>query len=484
MKQIWDKLGGNARIGLIAGILVIVMAAALAMWLVRTEYQVLFSDLSPQDAGAMAAELERMKQPYKLADGGRTILVDKEVLYQTRIKLMSKELPLHGTLGFELFNDTDFGMTEFAQKINYQRALQGEITRTILSLVEIQSARVHLALPEEGLFKRAGSTPKASITLALKQGEKLRAEQVSGIQRLVAAAVPGIAQSDVTIIDQHGVALTRAGRAEGDNETETARLELKKEMETYLTRKAAVVLDRIFGPGQALATVDVSLDMDQVRTTIEDVLAPPVKEGLQRTGILVRERETVREGSAPLDTKGASGSSSQRESEYSVGRRVENIVAAPGSVRRIEVVAVVRKPLDAVQQERIEGIVAAAVGAAAERGDTVIVQPLTALGQAMEEQTMAAPGSEAAPGAPAEAALHGGQPGFGFDLGFDLGGNKLLIAILLVPFLLLLVLLGLFITITRRRAAGLTAEQQRALLTQLRSWIHESDPTDSLEGQR
>lgn len=379
MIEVWNNLGRNARIGLIAGILAIVAATLAAMWLLRTEYQVLFSDLAPQDAGAMVSELERMKVPYKLGDNGASILVDKDLVHQTRIKLMSKELPLHGTLGFELFNNTDFGMTEFAQKINYQRALQGEITRTILSLAEIQAARVHLALPEDGLFKRANSVPKASITLTVKQGQGLRAEQISGIQRLVSAAVPGIALADVTIIDQHGVALTRLSRTDGDDSS--SRLELKKEMEKYLGRKVSEVLDRTFGAGQAMATVDVSLNMDQIRTTIEDVVAPPSKSGEVPTGTLVREREVLREGTAPLDSKsGISGGSSQREVEYSVGRRVENIVAMPGSIRRIDVVAVVRKPLDAAQQERIKSIVAAAVGASPERGDSVVVQPLNALG--------------------------------------------------------------------------------------------------------
>lgn len=472
MKQMWDKLGRNARIGLIAGIFLIVAATALAMWLVRTEYQVLFTELSPQDAGAMTSELEKMKQPYKLADGGRTILVDKDVVHQTRIKLMSKELPLHGTLGFELFNNTDFGMTEFAQKINYQRALQGEITRTIMSLSEIQSVRVHLALPEEGLFKRADSVPKASVTLGVKQGEKLRAEQVSGIQRLVAAAVPGIAQSDVTIIDQHGVALTRAAHVDGDQVS--GRLEFKKEMESYLTRKATAVLDRTFGPGQAMATVDVSLNMDQIRTTIEDVLAPPAKDGAQPAGTLVRERETIREGGAPLDNKGSgNGGSSQRESEYSVGRRVENVVAAPGSVRHIEVVAVVRKPLDATQQERIKGIVAAAVGASAERGDTVIVQPLAALVQPTDEQLLpTAVSTEPVAVKPASQELGQSKEASPFAL----GGSTALI-VLLSALALALVSLGSVMLARARRlaASNLSDEQKRALMAQLQKWMRESD---------
>ncbi|MCO4855933.1 flagellar M-ring protein FliF [Herbaspirillum sp. WGmk3] len=483
----WEKLGRGARIGLIIGVLVILGATVAAMWLVRTDYQVLFSDLSPQDAGAMVGELDKMKQPYKLADGGRTILIDKDVVHQTRIKLMSKELPLHGTIGFELFNNTDFGMTEFAQKINYQRALQGEITRTILSLSEIQSARVHLALPEEGLFKRAGSVPKASITLTMKQGEKLRPEQVSGIQRLVAAAVPGISQAEVTIIDQHGVALTRAMQGDGDGSS--ARLDLKKEMEAYLAKKVGVVLDRTFGVGQAMATVDVSLNMDQIRTTTEDVLAPPAKDGMQPAGTLVRERETVREGSAPLDAKGAAGGSSQRESEYSVGRRVENIVAAPGSVRRINVVAVVRKPLDTAQQERIKSVVAAAVGASLERGDTVIVQPLTALvsSEGLVAEGVVSPEVRAIADSAVtqESGLQGKQndPSLGAASWYsNISGNSLLIVVLTLLILAITALAGVLF-VRNRDASTLTDEQRRALLIQLQSWMQESE-APATQGRR
>lgn len=491
MIEVWNNLGRNARIGLIAGILAIVAATFAAMWLVRTEYQVLFSDLAPQDAGAMVSELERMKLPYKLGDNGTSILVDKDLVHQTRIKLMSKELPLHGTLGFELFNNTDFGMTEFAQKINYQRALQGEITRTILSLAEIQSARVHLALPEEGLFKRANSVPKASITLTVKQGQSLRPEQISGIQRLVSAAVPGIALADVTIIDQHGVALTRLSRADGDDSS--SRLELKKEMEKYLGRKVSDVLDRTFGVGQALATVDVSLNMDQIRTTIEDVVAPPAKSGEVPTGTLVREREVLREGSAPLDAKnGTSGGSSQREVEYSVGRRVENIVAMPGSIRRIDVVAVVRKPLDAVQQERIRSIVAAAVGASLERGDSVVVQPLNALGAVDGVTTNAAAvlgNDDTDAGATAMSKnAQGGVAASGGKLApakTVTNDNGLLVSILLG---LMVLVVGTVMWLRRsaveKENPPLSEEQKRALMEKLQSWMQESAAEQVAPGGR
>lgn len=386
MKDFWIHLRPAARTGLIGGVaLIFLVMAAAAWWLLRADYQVLFSDLKPVDAQAMTVELERQKIPYRIGDEGTSILVDRAVVHATRLKLMGRDLPLHGAVGFELFNNADFGMTEFAQKINYQRALQGEITRTIQSMGEVRDVRVLLALPEQGLFKQATSRAKASVSLTLRQDRRLRSEQIVGIQRLVAAAVPGMTMQDVTIVDHQGVALTRlAGEADGD--LQGARLDLKRETETYLTRKVTEVLDRTLGVGQALASVDVTLNMDQVKTTTEDVVASPARPGAQAAGVIVRERETMRDTGSLLDARsaeagfGAHGGSSQREVEYAVGRRVEQVVSQPGSIRQIQVVTALRKAVDAAQQEQLRQMVAAAVGAVPERGDVVVVNALSLAG--------------------------------------------------------------------------------------------------------
>lgn len=382
----WAGLGRTARAGLVSGIVCIVAATvAGGWWLMRTDYQVLFANLSPQDAAAMVSELDRMKMHYELADNGTSILVDRNGVYRTRLKLMSGDVPLHGAVGFELFNGSDFGMTEFAQKINYQRALQGELTRTILSLEEIRDARVLLALPEQGLFKQASSKAKASITLTLKPGGALRPEQVAGIQRLVSAAVPGIDAQSVTIIDQTGVALTRNANGDDTFEAGVDRLDMKKDTENYLSHKAQAVLDRALGAGQALASVDVVLDMDRVQATTEDVVPAPAKPDGMAAGVLIHERRTQRESGAPLDARATEAGSerqsgsSQQEVDYAVGRRVEQVAHQPGSIRRIQVAVVVRRPLDQNQQAQIRRTIAASVGASPERGDTIVVQTLDAL---------------------------------------------------------------------------------------------------------
>lgn len=476
----WQGLTQRARAGLVAGVVLIAIATAgAAWWIFHTEYQVLFADLKPQDAQAMTTELERQKIPYRLGDAGTSILVDKNTVHATRIKLMGKELPLQGAVGLELFNNTDFGMTEFAQKINYQRALQGELTRTIQSLAEVREVRVLLALPEQGLFKQATSKATASITLNMRQGQALRPEQVLGVQRLVAAAVPGMAVQDVTIVDSHGVALTRHDAGNADGEATSARLDLKRDTEAYLARKAGAVLDRSFGPGQALASVDVTLNMDQIRTTTEDVLPAASRAGLQSTGVVVRERETLRDGGSTLDTRvsdgsGPRGGSAQRDVEYAVGRRVEQVVSQPGSIRRVQVVAVVRKALDTTQEEQLRKLIAAAVGASLERGDTVVVQSMAGGAvQAADPSAAAAslaPHSEDTPTAVAATE----------DKDREL--LRWLVAAVVIGLLVLLVLrIGKRSPplLDRRDPAPLSDAERAAALQRVRGWLHQPPTSDA-----
>lgn len=478
----WEKLGSAARAGLVVGALAIVaVTAMLGYWLMRTDYQVLFAELAPQDAAAMTAELDRLKTPYKLGEDGTSILVDKDQVYKTRMKLMGKELPLRGAVGFELFNNSDFGMTEFAQKINYQRALQGEITRTILSLSQIKDARVILVMTEQGLFKQAASKAKASITLTMKQNQTLRPEQVSGIQRLVSSSVPGIGTHDVTILDQNGVALSRNGAGEADGEAGTGRLDLKKETENYLARKAGEVLERAFGPGLAMASVDVMLNAERAQITTEDLVVPPARPGHAPTGVVVRERETLREG-APQEAKAFDGAvaaragSSQREVEYAVGRRVEQIVSQPGSIKRLQAVAVVRRTLDPAQQEQVRKLLAAAVGASLERGDTVVVHTLDAA--ALPDGTAA----QGAPEASSARPLHApgaARPAAGQEAGSEKMGPQLEPWVALAFLLVLVMVAGGLLLLARRRTvrsagrgnAPLTAAQRSAALARVQAWM-------------
>jgi flagellar M-ring protein FliF len=372
----WNALAARAKFGLAAGAaLILALTVVLAIWIYRPSYQVLFAELAPGDAAAMTAELERMKVPFQLADGGNTILVPKDAVYKTRLKLMGNDIPLRGAVGFEVFNNADFGMTEFVQKVNYQRAIQGELTRTIMAIENIQSARVHLAVPEQGLFKKATTKPKASVTVTMKPRKSLTPEQTAGIQRLVAASVPDITAADVTILDQHGVALTRVAQGETGLEAAGTQLDSKKSAEEYLLRKVTQVLDRTFGAGEAIASVDLVLNLDQSRVTTEDVMpSKAANDSGVPIGVVVRERQTVKDAGSAASARDAQSSTvTASEADYQVGRRVEQVVSAPGATRRMTIAVVVKKPLTASQVENLKEVVASAAGFNSARGDTIAV---------------------------------------------------------------------------------------------------------------
>ncbi|HEV8690105.1 MAG TPA: flagellar basal-body MS-ring/collar protein FliF [Ideonella sp.] len=479
-KAMWEGLGRGARWGLGLGVVVILAGTLmLGYWALHTEYEVLFAKLSAQDAAAMTHELDQMKVPYKLGEDGTTILVDRSTVHQTRLKLMGKDLPLHGAVGFELFNNSDFGMTEFAQKVNYQRALQGELTRTIQSLAEVETVRVHLAFPEEGLFKREQSRAKASITLTLHDGRALRREQVRGIQRLVAAAVPGIESRDVTIVSDQGVALTQDGEdTAGGGAPASMRIELKREIEQYLAHKANALLDKAFGPGQALASVDVTLDMNQVKVTTEDVTTPPAASGEGPVGVVLRERETTREsgrGGALAVSDSNAPASTQREVDYQLGRRVEQVVSSPGAVVKLQALAILRTPLNSAQIEQVRQLLASAVGAARERGDVIVVQPLDGLAA-----NVAAPGAMATtPSAAAHNAAWVPSPAASAADAPTAPGRAWSVVqsfAVLLALALLAVLLWAWGR-SRRDVAprAMDASQREASLTQLKAWLAQSD---------
>lgn len=464
IQETWKGFTPQARTGLVAGtVLVVALSAGLGWWAYRTDYQVLFADLGAGDAAAMTAELDKMKADYQLTDGGGTILVPKEEVYRQRLQLMGKEIPLHGAVGFEVFNNADFGMTDFVQKVNYQRAVQGELTRTILSIEGVQAARVHLALPEQGLFKKAQGHAKASVTVTMKPGKVLAEEQVGGIQRLVAASVTDIAPGDVTVLDQHGVALTRPSQREGEAGLgANARLDAKRSAEEYLQKKVSKVLERTFGAGAAVASIDLELDLDQDKVTTEEVLGARGQEaGTVPAGVLVRERQSEREGAS---ASAQAGGSSTSESDYQVGRRVQHHVTAGGAVKRMTVAVLVKQALNFEQAEQLRQVVAHATGLDAARGDAIVVQSMEQFvapvqapgGPAKVAEAEAADGATPAPGAARQEA-----------------GPRVVVALLGI---LVLALAGGAWLLRRRRAGvrRLGAAEREQLLLHVRSWMAEA----------
>ena len=383
LRKYWEGLSSAARAGLISGIVgIVVLTVFLGYWLMRTEYQVLFSDLQPQDAANIVGELDRMKVPYKVAENDSKILIEESKVHETRLKLMGKGVSLNGTVGFEIFDKSDYGMTEYAQKINYQRALQGELARTISSIKEVKFARVHLVMPESSIFKQNKSQPKASISLVLKNEAPLMPDQIRGIQGLVAAAVPNLDPSEVSILDQRGVILSQGSTKDGSLSALNGQLTIKKDVEGYLTRKAIEVLDKAFGSGQAIVSVDATLNLDAVKST-EESIVPAVINAEGAVGAIHRKRTTVQQQpfsdvKTVEQTVAYSGSatraqSSTSEIEYTLGRKVEQIVTTPGSISRLSISVLVPYDMEEERLAKVRDIVAMAVGMNPKRGDAIAV---------------------------------------------------------------------------------------------------------------
>ena len=175
--------------------------AVLIVWTGKPNFELLYSGLSPEDAGAILVRLKEQKIPYSISANGTSILIPREQVYETRLELASQGLPQGSGVGFEIFDNTKFGVTEFVQNINYQRALQGELSRTINGFIEVESSRVHLVMPSKSLFIEDEEPATASVVLKMRPGRRLSKEQVQGIVHLVSSSVSGLAPKNVTIVD-------------------------------------------------------------------------------------------------------------------------------------------------------------------------------------------------------------------------------------------------------------------------------------------
>lgn len=383
--QIWDQ-SSNLRKGLFVAALTAILALVVfsVYWVMRPSYQALFTNLRPQDAATITAELDKQKINYKLESGGATILVPDSQVHSARIKVLGKDLPLSGTVGFELFNNADLGLTEFAQKVNYQRALQGELARTIMSLESVESARVHLALPDSGFLRRTGSKPKASVTVATKSSAVLEKSVIRGIQRLVAAAVPDLELADVAVLNQSGQGMAHQTRTgESLPMMSDPRLDLKFEMENHYAQKIVAHADRIFGPGRTRVDVDLVLNFDHTKimseTTSSNVTGnrPPPAETSRASSESSTEAvgnfgdpENVPAKTTAQVSKPAPLSQDATGKRSSL-RRVEEVVAAPGSIRRLSVGILVDGEVEKADLERLKALVISSVGLNLERGDNI-----------------------------------------------------------------------------------------------------------------
>ena len=229
------------------------------MWSQQPDYRVLFSNFSDRDGGSIVASLQQMNIPYKFAEGGGAILVPANQVYDARLKLASQGLPKGGSVGFELMENQKLGVSQFLEQVNFQRALEGELARSIQAVAAVQAARVHLALPKASVFVREQQKPTASVLLNLHAGRTLDQQQVSAIVHLVASSVPDLPTGNVTVVDQTGNLLSDTAKANGANTLDPTQLKYVQELQQSIVKRIESIISPIVGANnvRAEATADV-----------------------------------------------------------------------------------------------------------------------------------------------------------------------------------------------------------------------------------
>jgi flagellar M-ring protein FliF len=250
----------------VAGLVAIL--AALTMWSSRPDYKVLYANLSDKDGGAIITQLSQMNVPYKHADGGAAILVPASRVHDVRLKLASAGLPKGSTVGFELMDNARFGITQFQERLTFQRGLEGELTRSIEALAAVSNARVHLALPNQNGFFREQQKPSASVLVQMHPGRSLDRAQIAGIVHLVSSSVPDLSPKAVSIVDQNGSLLTESPDAKTQG-LDANQLQYVAQIESTLTRRITDILEPVVGRDNLRAQVTAEVDFSQSESTSE-----------------------------------------------------------------------------------------------------------------------------------------------------------------------------------------------------------------------
>jgi flagellar M-ring protein FliF len=336
LRAIWDKLNGTQKAIMIATsavvmagmITVIAWSASGGGGASDSGYSTLFVNLEAEDAAKVTEALKEMKVEYKLENGGRQVTIPKEQLYEARMQMARLGLPQTGGQGYEIFDKLHLGMTDFVQNLNYRRALEGELSRTIESLHEVDKARVHVTIPKPSLFTEKKEEATASVILKMRPGEEINERQVRGITHLVASSVEGLRARQVSVLDIHGNMLTNGFADNSLAEQTDHNMTLQNTVERDLERKIEDIFQGLLGPNKTRVKISAELDFDQVQKTVESY-DPNTK--------VIRSQQ--RDENSLKGTPEA-GSTEQKEgsiTNYEFDKTMANIVSTPGARKRITV---------------------------------------------------------------------------------------------------------------------------------------------------
>ncbi len=437
LRQALDRLDNQQKLVMILALAAVVtVLVGSVLWAKHGDYRVLFSNISERDGGAIISSLEQMNVPYKFSESGGAILVPSDRVHEVRLRLASQGLPKGGAVGFELMENQKFGISQFAEQVNYQRALEGELSRTIQSIGAVQSARVHLAIPKPSVFVRDEQKPSASVLLNLYAGRGLEGAQIAGIQNLVASSVPQMPAGNVTILDQNGSLLSQLKSSLMEAGLDPTQVKYVHEVETAVIKRIEDILTPIVGVGNVRVQVAADVDFSQTEQTAEthkpNATPPDISIRSQQTSETANVNSTTGAvgvpgalsnqppvpGTAPLTQPavpgapaaagGAQGAPGQISAaglqapiatagqpvatrkdstiNYEVDRTVRHTKLAAGVIRRLSAAVVVNhrkeagkdgkvagKPLSDAEMKQVNDLVREAMGFNKDRGDSLSV---------------------------------------------------------------------------------------------------------------
>lgn len=379
----------------------------LMTWSGGVDLRPIYSNLDAQDAGAVVSRLKEQKIPYRIAADGRTIMVPAESIHELRMQLASEGLPQGGGIGFEVFDNTKLGMSEFAQNVNYQRALQGELARTVSRISEVESCRVHLVMPEKTLFVDNEQAASASVAVKLKSGRRLSQEQINGIVHLVSSSVPRLAPDQVTVVDNTGKMLAGSKGKAATGALSQDQFEYQSQVEKTLEGRVKSMLEQALGEGKAIVRLACGFDFQRHEKTEEHYLPDnrvirseqSLSESSRNSDVTPQGVPGVRSNTPGPDlmqnqTAAGAGATAfekqDRTVNYEIGKVTSRILEPTGKLIRVSVAVMVdgtyktvsKKgggterefvPRGAEEMQKIENLVKRAVAFDADRGDKVEV---------------------------------------------------------------------------------------------------------------
>ncbi len=401
-KMFWTQISLSQRV-FIGGLALAVIGVffALIFWINQPDYRVLYSNLSLEDANRVVKVLDNDKVTYKLQNDGSTILVAADRVYDLRLRVAGEGSIVGQGVGFEIFDEIKVGQTEFVQKINYQRALQGELARTIGEFPNVESARVHLVVPHRSLFIEEEQKPSASVVLTLADGKKMTEKDVMAIVNLISMSVEGLDKSRIAVNDTRGEILYYPSDENSLQGMTTTQLDHKMTMQRDIERRIQEMLFPVIGAGRVISKVNADLDFSQ-RTIRKELFDPDsqVLRSEQRSEETTRGESNLNAGSPDPNFRGdgiTGGLSTQesaretRTSNFEINKEEQNIIAQVGEIQRLSVAVIVDgtyeknadtgefvfTPRSEEELARIRQLVSNAVGFDSARGDTIEVSSIS-----------------------------------------------------------------------------------------------------------